>query len=136
MPEGIVKGPADFFRPGDWNVVCSICGFKGKASEMVKNWQGLWRHPRHNESRQPQDFVRGVADIQAPPWVQPPEDLYVQICTPAGISAIPGYALPGCMIPGRRIAILPSGVVITGTLPPVPGGGYTVPGAPTGVTAK
>ena len=135
MPEGIVKGPADFYQQGDYNAVCSICGFKFKASQLVRNWQGLWRCRECNEPRQPQDFVRGVQDIITPPWAQPPESLYVQICTPAGISAIPGYALPGCAIPGRRIAILPDGSIITSTLPPTGAMSYTVPDPPTGVHA-
>jgi hypothetical protein len=52
--------------------------------------------------RQPQDFVRGVADKQVPPWIQPePEDTFLDVCTPFSSSAIPGYANPGCMIPSK-----------------------------------
>ena len=100
MAEG-VKGRADYLELGDWNAACSMCGRKRKASELVKNWQGYYRCPEHNEPRQPQDFVRGEADIQTPPWVQPQTDLNIQICTYNGLSAIPDYALPGCMTPGR-----------------------------------
>lgn len=67
-----VRGPADFLALGDWNASCSICGRKRKASTMVQNWQGMWRCPEHNESRQPQDFVRGIPERVTPPWVQPP----------------------------------------------------------------
>lgn len=103
MAKGPVKGRADFWEPGDYNAACSICGRKRKASQMVQNWQGQWRCPEHNEPRQPQDFVRGIQDIQTPPWVQLETDIDVQICTFNGISAIPGVALPGCMLPGRTI---------------------------------
>ena len=96
-----IRGRADRLVLGDWNVVCSLCGFKRKASMMVKNWQGYWRCPEHNEPRQPQDFVRGEQDIQTVPWSQPPNVVYVQSCTLQGISAIPAYAIPGCAIPGR-----------------------------------
>jgi hypothetical protein len=64
-------GRADFYQDGDWNTVCYQCGFKGKASQMERNWQGYYVHPEHNEPRQTQDFVRGVPDNQIPPWVQP-----------------------------------------------------------------
>lgn len=64
-------GRADYYADGDWNVQCYQCGFKGKASQMERNWQGYWVHPEHNEPRQTQDFVRGVPDNQIPPWVQP-----------------------------------------------------------------
>lgn len=64
-------GKADYLLLGDWNVQCYQCGFKDKASKMVRNWQGYYVHPHHNEPRQTQDFVRGVPDNQLPPWVQP-----------------------------------------------------------------
>jgi hypothetical protein len=96
-----VRGRADYFAPGDWNVACSMCGRKRKASQMVKNWQGQWRCPEHNEPRQPQDFVRGVQDIQTPPFAQLEEDIDLTVCTFNGCSAIPGWAIPGCSIPGR-----------------------------------
>lgn len=97
------KGRADFWEPGDWNAACSMCGRKRKASQMVKNWQGLYRCPEHNEPRHPQDFVRAVPDNVAPAWIQPQNDTNLQICTFNGQSAIPGVGIPGCMIPGRTI---------------------------------
>ena len=99
----MAKGPADYYAKGTYNAICSICGVKMKANEMVRNWQGLWRCPDCNEPRQPQDFVRGIQDVITPPWSQPPEDIDIQICTYNGISAIPGVGLPGCMIPGRAV---------------------------------
>jgi len=94
-------GKADYFEKGDWNARCSMCGAKFKASQLVRNWQGKWRCPDCNEPRQPQDFVRGVQDVQTPAWVQPDEDINLTVCTYNGCSAIPGWAVPGCMIPGR-----------------------------------
>jgi hypothetical protein len=73
-------GRADFLLLGDWNVTCYQCGFKDKASRMVRNWQGYYVHPEHNEPRQTQDFVRGVPDNQIPPWVQPwPAAIYTYV---------------------------------------------------------
>lgn len=100
---GPVKGKADYLKLGDYNAACSMCGRKFKASEMVKNWQGMWRCPQHNEPRQPQDFVHGVQDVQTVPWSQPETDFDIQVCTFNGLSAIPGYALPGCMVPGNPV---------------------------------
>jgi hypothetical protein len=98
---GPVKGRADYLELGDFNAACSMCGRKRKASEMVKNWQGYYRCREHNEVRHPQDFVRGVQDIQTPPWVQPQTDFDIAVCTLNGVSAIPGWALPDCSIPGN-----------------------------------
>lgn len=94
-------GRADYLDLGTWNAACSMCGAKRKASELVKNWQGLYRCPGCNEPRQPQDFVRAVPDNQTVPWVQLKLSKYVNICTFNGVSAMPGYATPGCMLPGR-----------------------------------
>lgn len=64
-------GRADFLLLGDWNVQCYQCGFKDKASRLVRNWQGYYVHPEHNEPRQTQDYAKGVPDNQIAPWVQP-----------------------------------------------------------------
>jgi hypothetical protein len=95
------KGRADHLELGSWNARCSLSGFKRKASQMVKNWQGYWRCPEFNEPRQPQDFVRGEQDIQTVPWAQPIGKAYVQVCTFNGLAAVPSVGIPGCMIPGR-----------------------------------
>jgi hypothetical protein len=97
----LFKGRADFYEEGGWNVACSLCGRKRKGSYMEKNWEGLWRCPEHNEPRQPQDFVRAVIDIVTPPYVQVQTDIDIQVCTAMGCSAIPGWAMPGCMMPNR-----------------------------------
>lgn len=93
-------GRADYYSEGDYNAVCSMCGFKFKASELSKNWQGMYRCFKCNEPRQPQDFVRAVPDIQTPPWVQPWTPTYRALCFPNDTSAVPGYMTPGCAIPG------------------------------------
>lgn len=97
---GPVKGRADYYLPGDWNVACSMCGRKRKASELVRNWQGLWRCPEHNEPRQPQDFVRAIPDVQGVPFAQPENDIEIFICS---ISAVPACAIPGCAIPAFEV---------------------------------
>lgn len=72
------KGKADYLELGDWNTVCYECGRKFKASQLKRHWQGYYVCPKHWEPRQPQDFVRGVQDVQTPPWTQPmPADSFV-----------------------------------------------------------
>lgn len=43
---------------------------------MVKNWQGMFRCPEHNDTRHPQDFVRAVPDVMTPPWTQIQSDAF------------------------------------------------------------
>lgn len=91
----------DGWSPGDWNIVCSMCGRKRKASFMVKNWQGLWRCPEHNEERHPQDYVKGTVDNQTVPFAQLPADIDTYLCTLNSQLSLPSYGIPGCMVPGR-----------------------------------
>lgn len=98
-----IKGPADYLNLGDYNAVCFRCGSKFKASTMVKNWQGFWTCLRCFEPRQPQDFATGIKEITTPPWQQPdPAPIFApsNLCFPNDRTAIPGYGIPGCMIPG------------------------------------
>lgn len=97
----------DGWVPGDWNIACSMCGRKRKASYMVKNWQGQWRCPEHDEPRHPQDYVKGTVDNQTVPFVQQMADLDITFCDFNSQLALPGYAIPGCMVPGRTGPILP-----------------------------
>lgn len=64
-------GLRDYYKKGDWNAICYVCGFKRKASEMKLRWDGVYVCREDWEIRQPQDFVRGVPDEQALPWTQP-----------------------------------------------------------------
>jgi len=85
------KGHADYYAHGDWNTVCFECGRKFKASEMKRHWQGYYVCPPHWESRQPQDFARGVPDSQTPPWTQPmPADVFAA----SGVPDFPPYEPP------------------------------------------
>jgi hypothetical protein len=96
---GPVRGSADNLVLGDWNVSCSMCGHKRKASTLVKNWQGMWRCPEHNEPRHPQEYVRAVPDIQTPPWTQPdPAPTFVAMCTPNDTTDLADFAAADCAI--------------------------------------
>lgn len=64
------------YRAGSWNCICDRCGFQFHAEQLRKEWTGLrvcsgggtnecW------EPRNPQDYVKGKSDRQAPPWVRP-----------------------------------------------------------------
>jgi hypothetical protein len=59
------------YYKGDYNASCDVCGRQYKASSLIKRWDGLMCCKDDYEIRQPQEFVRGVADIQVPPWTRP-----------------------------------------------------------------
>ena len=91
-------GRADYYAPGDWNVVCFECGRKRKASTMQRHWQGYYVCPEHWEPRQAQDFVRAIPEKPAPPWIQPPADDFVDFCTPNGLTSIADWAVADCVV--------------------------------------
>ena len=92
-------GKADYLALGDWNARCSMCGAKFKASQLVRNWQGMYRCKKCNEPRHPQDYVKAVPDIQTPPWTQPLDTpTYIAVCGPNGRTAISDYAVANCAI--------------------------------------
>jgi len=67
-----------YYKAGDYNVICDRCGFKKKASECKKEWTGLFVCSPCFDIRNPQDFVRAVADDQPVPIARPePTDTFI-----------------------------------------------------------
>ena len=64
-------GQADFYKHGDWNFICDVCGFKFKASEGMKRWDGVYVCRKDFEMRHPQERRRGIKDPQAVEWTRP-----------------------------------------------------------------
>lgn len=60
-----------YYVKGDWDAICDVCGFKRKASQLRKRWDGLMVDDKCWEPRQPQDFVRAKIDTQVVPWSRP-----------------------------------------------------------------
>ena len=98
---------APIYRNGDWNAICDACGKEFKASQLKRRWDGFLVCDKDWETRHPQDFVRGVADTQAPPFTRPEaEDQFALVCTLEGTSSIPELSIPGCMMPSRPYVIM------------------------------
>ena len=64
-------GRNEYFKLGDHNAICYVCGFERKASEMRLRWDGVYVCQEDWEIRQPQDFVKGAEEETAPAWTQP-----------------------------------------------------------------
>lgn len=66
------------YIPGDFWRICDECGFKYRASQTFKRWDGLIVCRADWETRHPQDFVRGRKDIQNVPNPRPePAEVFV-----------------------------------------------------------
>lgn len=59
------------YIPGDFWRICEVCGFKYRASQTSKRWDGLIVCREDFEERHPQDFVRGRVDRQNVPNPRP-----------------------------------------------------------------
>lgn len=95
------------WRPRDPKMECQMCRMRFHRSELKKNWKGqlvcLWDY----ETKHPQDTLR-TRPPEKPPhdWV-PVQTEFTELdqCTVAGRSARPGYAIPGCSIPGNNAVV-------------------------------
>lgn len=62
------------YKKGDYNVICDASGFKCKASDTRKQWNGLRVRKDLWESRHPQDRVIVAKDVQSVPDPRPDTD--------------------------------------------------------------
>jgi hypothetical protein len=84
------------YDSGSWNVICDQCGRQYKANELKLRWDGLMVCSGDWEPRQPQDFVHGVADKQAPPFARSEQINYILVCSLYSRQAIADYASADC----------------------------------------
>ncbi len=83
------------YIPGSWYRICERTGFATRADRTKREWQGLFVRKEVFEPRQPQDFVRGVQDIQTVPYARPrPADVFIQTETGSSLFEVYGD-LPG-----------------------------------------
>ncbi len=59
------------YKKGDWNAICDVCGFKFKASQLRKRWDGMRVCQADWEPRHPQDSLKGRPDRQSVAWTRP-----------------------------------------------------------------
>ena len=96
------------YDSGSWKVICDECGREFKSHELQMRWDGLMVCSGDWEPRQPQDFVHGVADIQAPPYTRPESaDTFTFVCTPLTTQGIADYGQAGCARAGIDNGIRP-----------------------------
>lgn len=58
-------------RVGSYLMQDDESGFVHYVEDMVKLWDGTWRHKKNFETRQPQEFVRARSDPQALRHIRP-----------------------------------------------------------------
>lgn len=80
------------YVPGDFYRICARCGFRLRASQTRRTWDGLYVCVPDFETRHPQDFVRGRKDQQAvpDPRPEPLDNLIGPLTTTVTAAASPG----------------------------------------------
>lgn len=68
------------YSPGNYWRICDLSGKRVRASDTVTLWNGLIVARDWYEARNPQDFVRGVADNQRVPDPRPESaDVFLEV---------------------------------------------------------
>ena len=69
--------------PGNWKVVCDVCGFQFPSGDTLERWDGLRVCNKDYETRHPMDFLRVSAETAIPSYVRPePTDQFVSVTYP------------------------------------------------------
>lgn len=84
------------FIPGEWNVCCDVCGFRFKASQIRKRWDGLMVCSKDFEYDHPQKYLRVPEETQTVPFVREENDSQPYVCYLWGVSGYAGLAEAGC----------------------------------------
>lgn len=70
----------NYWKEGERNALCDVCGVKFKSNELSKRWDGFMVCKPDFEYRHPQDYIRGPRAEKAPAWTRPePTDRFVTV---------------------------------------------------------
>ena len=94
----------DTYVAGQYNVICDVCGWKFKSSELrpgIGRQKGLRVCARDWDEPHPQDKLRVRPDNQTVPWTRPePTDVFIEACTYEGMQGVAGQGVAGCAVAG------------------------------------
>lgn len=76
------------FIPGQWNVLCDVCGLQYKSGELRKRWDGLMVCTHDMETRHPQTLLRVPKEEIHPAWTRPEsQDLFISVTYPLAVES-------------------------------------------------
>lgn len=84
--------------PGEWKVVCHVCGFWFPSGDILKRWDGLYVCHKDYETRHPQTLIKIRGETAVPAFVSSePEATFVTYCDINGNSAFADMGTADCM---------------------------------------
>lgn len=69
-----------YFKSGSWNVICDVCGFRHKSTDMLRRWDGLMVCPEDWEMDHPQKYLRVHETGEAVPYIRNEVDTFLNVC--------------------------------------------------------
>lgn len=91
-------GSRTFYKSGQWNVNCDVCGFKFKSNEIRKRWDNLMVCEADYEADHPQKYLRVYGDKIATPYVREmSDDSFIFVCTAWTKTAYADVGVADCM---------------------------------------
>lgn len=87
----------NYFKSGQWNVDCDVCGFQFKSGDIRKRWDGLMVCKKDWEPDHPQKYLRVRETGLAVPFVRQLEDEFLLVCNVITNSAYADMGVADCM---------------------------------------
>lgn len=88
--------PQSSYKSGSWWIACDVCGFRHKAEEIKKRWDGLLVCKEDFEQDHPQKYLRIRETGQAVPYIREDNDNFLAACYLWGASAYADLAEADC----------------------------------------
>ena len=89
------------YKPGEWNVLCAVCGFRFPASKIRTRWDGVLVCPEDYETRHPQDLIRIPQEDTSIPYSNPEVYTFIEgVCTEYSRHPYANLAAADCAIIG------------------------------------
>lgn len=98
----------NYFKSGDWNILCDVCGWKIKASESKHRWDGLIVCKSDWEPRHELDFIKARTEQNSIPFSRPEPAVDNEILTTCDFwsnSPMADFGTADCMTVGGNTSI-------------------------------
>jgi len=85
----------DIYKHGDYNAICDVCGWKYKASELKRRWDGRMVCENDFELRHSLDKARQLGESLTIPYVAPEStDQFVEVTYAASTVGVQENTIP------------------------------------------
>ena len=89
---------SNYYKHGEWNAICDVCGKEYKSSSLRKRWDGFMVCHKDWEERHPMDSMKAHPEHTKVPWVRDDS-------TEAGGTDISGNVFPIALNPATATAV-------------------------------